>query len=235
MIIGNNPVSSSPSADQTKQTEEQDPFFFMRKTDFLAALASGSSSSSSDSKEEKKEEAQADALLAVNNGAEITAAEYFAQAGGPEVADLLDAPLLLPSAENVQAISAHLSGRLQQLMQEYDIPEMPDEISFSSTDNSLQIPLDYEHGDKLRQALADHPEVEYEIQTLSALSSHYSGIAAGEPFRQEMAEAETGEVDAIIEKYSYLFGEDRHHARISMAFGDDGAVRMLADGNALFS
>ena len=73
-----------------------------------------------------------------------------------------------------------------------------------------------------------------ELRTAGALASHLAGIQAAQPFHQEYEQATSqAEIDAIIDKYSYLFGDNRRHPDIALLFSDQGALTITADSKAI--
>ncbi len=142
-------------------------------------------------------------------------------------------PLLMPSADNITAISEHATGRFQMLMKEYGIPEAPEKITFDN-EGQMQIPLDYPYSDKLRQMMDENPGLERELQTLNALSSHYAEMKKREPFIEEMSKANSQkEIDFIIQKYKHLLNDSDNYSQIAIEFSPSGTIQMTADGQAL--
>lgn len=128
--------------------------------------------------------------------------------------DLFDLDsLLLPSSENLLALQDHLSGILPGFLQRHDIPEMPSEIRYDGAGNPV-FPADYAYADQFRQALKEEPAVAREMSTLNALSSHVAALKALEPFHEAYEQAGSqAEIDAVLEQFSHLLGENRRYPR----------------------
>jgi len=136
--------------------------------------------------------------------------------------NLMDMPLLLPTAHNLEVLSKYSEAKFKDLMSEYDIPSPPATIKFDA-EGQLVLPDDYPYASELKQAFAEHPEVERALSTTSALASHYAGIMEGAAFRDEMSTARSQtDQDRIVQKYSYLFDDNRPAAQIELAFTEDG-------------
>lgn len=138
--------------------------------------------------------------------------------------DLKDFPLLLPTAHNIDTLSKYSEAKFKDLLQQYNIPSPPATIEFDG-EGKLVIPSDYPHAAELREALEDNPGTENALRTTAALASHYAGIMEGAAFRDEMSTARNqADQDRIVQKYSYLFDDNRPQAQIVLAFLDDGSM-----------
>lgn len=157
---------------------------------------------------------------------------YFANDFKPKEGpvNIADVPLLMPTAENISAISAHASKRFQGLLKEYGIPA-PEELSFDR-EGQMVIPEDYAYADTLKQLFEDHPGMEKELQTVNALTSHFVELQKRIPFIEEMSKASSqSEIDFIIQKYQHLLGNNQNYSDISIQFDASGSLQMMADGN----
>ena len=138
--------------------------------------------------------------------------------------NLLDLPLLLPTAHNVDTLSKYSEGKFKDLLSEYNIPSPPTSIEFDA-EGKLVLPKDYPYASELKQAFDEHPEVEKALSTTAALASHYAGIMEGAGFRDEMSTARSqAEQDRSVQKYSYLFDDSRPATQIILAFAEDGSM-----------
>lgn len=151
--------------------------------------------------------------------------EYFSPKGpatGP--VNLLDVPLLLPTAHNVDTLANYSEQKVKVLMEQYDIPTPPATIEFDQQ-GQMVLPPDYAYATQLEQAFKENPQVEEALRTTAALASHYAGIMEAQPFRDEMSTARTqADRDRIVEKYSYLFDDNRPPIHIVLSFLDDGSM-----------
>lgn len=138
--------------------------------------------------------------------------------------DLKDIPLLLPTAHNIDTLSKYSEAKFKDLLQQYNLPSPPATIEFDG-EGKLVMPADYPHAAELREALEENPGTENALRTTAALASHYAGIMEGQAFRDEMSTARSqADQDRIVQKYSYLFDDNRPQAQIVLAFLDDGSM-----------
>lgn len=137
---------------------------------------------------------------------------------------------LAPSAQNIKQISEHVSGRMKNMLFEYNIPKAPATIRFDNEGNMV-LPEDYPYKDEFMEMMEENPGLERELSTLDALTSHYVELQKLAPFHEEMAAAKTqSEIDFIIKKFSHLLNDNRKNSQISMHFDASGNVSMHADG-----
>lgn len=138
--------------------------------------------------------------------------------------NLRDIPLLLPTAHNVDTLSKYSEAKFQNLLEQYNIPEPPTNIEFDS-EGKLVLPSDYPYSAELKQAFAQHPDVENALRTTAALASHYAGMMESAAFHDEMLTARNqADQDRIIQKYAHLFDDDRPAAHIVLSFLEDGSM-----------
>jgi len=154
----------------------------------------------------------------------INLGEYLTPKSQLDLIDLKDVPLLLPTAHNIDTLSKYSEAKFKDLLGQYNIPSPPDTIEFDG-EGKLIMPSDYPHAAELRSALGDNPEIESALRTTAALASHYEGIMEGAAFRDEMSTARSqADQDRIVQKYSYLFNDNRPQAQIVLAFLEDGSM-----------
>ena len=159
--------------------------------------------------------------------------DYFSGMGSGSVDISELPPLLLPSQDNVAALSSHISSAMPGLLAKYNIPSAPDSISYDSQ-GKIQLPDDYLYADQFKQMLADNPGMEKELRTVNALASHLAGMKDSQAFQEEyQAASGQAEIDAVIAKYSYLFSGQRSDRNISLEFSADGRLVVKADGESL--
>lgn len=158
--------------------------------------------------------------------------EYFPDRESGRVS-LLDKPLLLPTPDNIAALSEHSSERFKQVLSEYNIPIAPEKITYNS-EGQMQLPRDYPFQDELKQALEDNPGLGRELHTLNSLTSHYVEMQKSAPFQEEYSNAQSSaEIDSIIEKYSHLFQGGANYSAIALLFSEDGDISLMADEESL--
>lgn len=139
-------------------------------------------------------------------------------------------PLLMPSQQNVDALTAHISKVFPGFLADNNIPLAPKEISYDNQ-GQLQLPADYPYADELRTALNDNPSMARELSTVNALTSHVVEMRKSIPFQEEYAAAASqAEANAVIEKYSHLFWGNRSNDSIALSFSENGTLTMTANG-----
>lgn len=141
--------------------------------------------------------------------------------------------IVLPNAKNVAALSEHASGRVQQLLADFGIPEAPSSITFDQEGN-LILPPDYEHAAAFREALEKTPGLERELRDLNAITSQFVGIQRAFE-KQQQGDAEK-EQQALIEEIKaeaeekFFRVDTGEHAKIALNFDPDGTLNLSADG-----
>ncbi len=142
-------------------------------------------------------------------------------------------PLLLPSPNNIKALAKHISSAMPQFLKQNNIPSAPSTITYD-TEGKMQLPADYPYAAEFKQALDKNPAMERELRTVNALSSHYAEMLKAAPFQKEYAAASsTAEQAAVVQKYSWLFSQNRHYSDIALHFSTNGTLSMTADDQPL--
>lgn len=198
-------------------------------SDYMMALQATAATKSGDTESVSKE--LTFSMDTSKGTAEINLDDYFEpKSVSADSINLLDIPLLLPSAHNVDTLAKYSENKVKELMQQYNIPKPPATIEFDQ-EGQLMLPKDYPYSAQLKHAFNENPQVEEALRTTTALASHYAGIMEAQPFRDEMSTARTqADRDRIVEKYSYLFDDNRPPVHIVLAFLDDGS--MLVGGRS---
>lgn len=129
---------------------------------------------------------------------------YFMPKSG--LINLDEIPLLLPSANNIDALSAHASSKMQAFLATHNIPEGPAKITYDNN-GQIRLPQDYAHADKFNQALTADPAMARVLQTTSALTSSYVGLQA----------AQGG-------------NSTQNYSEIALTIASDGTLSVTADG-----
>jgi len=147
--------------------------------------------------------------------------------------DEIAGQLIVPSAENVKAITAHVNARFKELLKDYSIPQAPEQITYDN-EGRLQLPADYAYGDEVTQALGENPGVARELHDLDALASHFVGLQRSLAFSAEYSQASSqAEADALLAKYSDLFSDGNKNTHIALTFSAEGDLSMMANGNPI--
>ena len=212
-----------PSLFASKQAENKPAEKLNSFADYMDALQATASKRVEDSSETSMKPT---VNMDTNQGSiAMSLDEYFLPkepATGP--INLLDVPLLLPTAHNVDTLANYSEQKVKALMEQYDIPTPPATIEFDQQ-GQMVLPPDYAYAAQLKRAFKENPQVEEALRTTAALASHYAGIMEGQPFRDEMSTARTqADRDRIVEKYSYLFDDNRPPMHIVLSFLDDGSM-----------
>lgn len=147
--------------------------------------------------------------LETNQGKnQIDPTERFSTTGRKGPVDLRKINVLLPTADNIDALAQHSSLRFKQMLSDYNIPEGPNQISYDSGGNTI-IPMDYPYKNELEKALQDNEGLAEELRTVAALASHYVGM--------QQAASNAGS----------KYGPD---SQISLKFTSEGGLSVMVDG-----
>lgn len=139
-------------------------------------------------------------------------------------------PVLLPSAANIKALSTHISERLPQFLSQNNIPAAPSSIDYGD-DGQILLPADYPYSSQFKQALANNPVMELELQTVHGLAATLAEMQKSIPFQQEYAAASTpAETASVIQKYHDLFSPNRSYTKVVLLFSKSGDLSLTADG-----
>lgn len=139
-------------------------------------------------------------------------------------------PLLLPTPNNVAALSRNISSAMPKFLSDNNIPSAPSSIDYDS-EGKIQLPDDYEYADQFKQALENNPAMENKLRTVHALASHVAEMQKITPFQQEYSAASSESArEAVVNKYSYLFSSNKQYTDIALQFSLDGALSLTADG-----
>lgn len=76
-----------------------------------------------------------------------------------EPINLLDVPLLLPTAHNVDTLAKYSEQKVKDLMQQYNIPKSPATIEFGQGGQLVLLPY-YPYSAQLKQAFSENPQAE---------------------------------------------------------------------------
>lgn len=141
--------------------------------------------------------------------------------------------LLMPSSNNIQALSEHISSVFPDFLKSHGIPDAPTKISYDNI-GQIVLPSGYQYAHELKQALSENPAMGNELRTVNALSSHLAALQELEPFHHEFAQAKSDADRAlIIQKYSHLLSNNRTYPEVSLTFSEGGALTVTAGGKAL--
>ena len=157
---------------------------------------------------------------------------YFTPSSGSKsLRDSLP-PLLLPTRNNIAALTSHISDVMPQFLAQNNIPSAPASMTYDNR-GEIQLPADYAYADEFKEALENNPTLERELSTVNALTSHLAGIERAAAFQEEYAAASQAQVDAIVAKYSGLFSGNKQHDDITLQFSPSGSLSLTVNGEAL--
>lgn len=146
---------------------------------------------------------------------------------------LLSIPLLMPTRNNIDALSQHVSAAMPGFLAKHSIPQAPASIAYDAY-GRMQLPADYPYAEQFRAALAETPVLARELSTVNALSSQMTEMAKVLPFDAEYRAARTpAEVEAVIAKYRYILDGQTSASLIALHFDGQGQLSVTADGRAL--
>ena len=146
---------------------------------------------------------------------------------------LLSMPLLMPTQNNIDALSQQVSAKMPGFLAAHGIPEAPASISYDAY-GKIQLPGNYAYAARFREALNDNPVLARQLSTVNALSSQKTEMAKSLPFDAEYRAARTpAEVGAVIAKYRSLLDGHTTPSVIALNFDSQGRLSVTADGKAL--
>ena len=193
--------------------------------------------STSQISEQARNLAQSDSAYLMDTGAgkrHLDLKAYFDVQGVSTPHTLNDVgDLLTPSAHNIQVLEKHISSVFPRFLSDNKIPEAPEKISFDNS-GQLVLPADYQHADKLKQALEENPAMEKLLSSTNALSSHVAALQELQPFHNAFAQANSdAERDEVLAKYRHLISNNHSYPEISLMFNKNGGLTVNADNKAL--
>lgn len=135
--------------------------------------------------------------------------------------------LLLPTASNIQTLSAALSKDLNALFSEAGISTKPP-VEIDVDEKTMDITVKGERPDKEKiSALIDSNEkIKNQIRTLAAISSHAAGMEESLKFQKEYMASSNPE--GVVQKYSALFNSQKVND-LSFLF-DGSSIHTFSNG-----
>lgn len=144
---------------------------------------------------------------------------------------LAENELLLPTASNIQALSAALSHNISTLLTSAGISSTSCDIDVD--ERTMEIAVKGEGSERavIAKAIDGNEEIKKQIRTLAAISSHAAGMADSLKFQKEYA-ASTNP-GSVVSRYAALFGQ---HSVNDVSLHFDGtAVTVLANGKDILT
>lgn len=146
---------------------------------------------------------------------------------------LLSIPLLMPTQNNIDALSRHVSAKMPAFLAAHGIPAAPASISYDAY-GQIQLPGDYAYAAQFRAALTDNPVLARQLSTVNALSSQMTEMNKALKFDAEYRAARSpSEIEAVIAKYRALLDGQTTPSVIALHFDGQGHLSVTADGKAL--
>jgi hypothetical protein len=135
--------------------------------------------------------------------------------------------LILPTAENVAALSDGLQSILDSLFAENGLSKNPPiEINYSYSTNKVEVTGDRSDTAEIASLINSNSEIKEYVRSFLAISGHFVNIQESLKFQQEYMASENPQ--AVADKYAYLFDESRKLKEVSVLYGE--ATALLADG-----
>jgi hypothetical protein len=144
---------------------------------------------------------------------------------------LAENQLLLPTASNIQALSAALSHNMSTLFTSAGISSTSCDIDVDERTMEITVKGDGSERAAIQKVIDGSEEIKNQIRTLAAISSHAAGMADSLKFQKEYAASTNPE--SVVSKYAALFGQ-KATKDISLHF-DGTAVTVLANGKDLLT
>ena len=167
-------------------------------------------------------------VAASNNGTADTA---HLSVQGKSLSEL--PPLMLPTRENVQKLSASLSDDLKNLFAQAGInPNPAVEFDVDSYTGKVSVKGDRPDAQQITELIKKNPDVEMKIHNVAAISSHV--VAMGKAMEADTAyraAQSTAEINNVIAKYASVYSGQTKVTDFSLVF--NGAdIQVNADGAA---
>ena len=132
----------------------QSPSDTMKVNNFANVMSTVETKASAEADENK-----ATAMDTNQGHQKINLDDYFAPRSTSHAhLNIIDIPLLLPTAHNVDTLSKYSEGKFKDLLSEYNIPSPPTSIEFDA-EGKLVLPKDYPYASELKQAFEEQPDV----------------------------------------------------------------------------
>ncbi len=146
---------------------------------------------------------------------------------------LMSIPLLMPTQNNINALSQQVSAKMPGFLAKHGIPEAPASITYDAY-GQIQFPGNYAYAPQFREALADDPVLARQLSTVSALSSQMTEMNKALKFDTEYRAARSpSEIQAVIAKYRTLLDGQTTPSTIALHFDGQNRLTVSADGKPL--
>lgn len=169
--------------------------------------------------------------LDTGHGTQLTNLDQYFTYSGDGAAAL---PALLPTQQNISAISDHAAERVKTVLGEEKIPTAPASIRYDQ-DGKMMVPPDYPHKERLDQTMNKHQGLNTELRTLTSLSGQYAESQKLQPYFDAVSQARSkADLEAANQRHqSLLWSTSNYPSQISLNFSKGGQLSVMADGKAL--
>lgn len=122
-------------------------------------------------------------------------------------------PLILPTRDNVEQISAYMEERLSEAFKRAGIASEP-AVTFSvGSDGSLNVRGDRDDIGEIQDLFDNNPELSQEMSNFMALASQMPHFERALEFQIKYENADSKrEIDALLKEYADLFDGEEHYS-----------------------
>ena len=170
---------------------------------------------------------------ATNSGASC---KVDLSAGGKILSGL--PPLMFPSRENVQKLSASLIKDLKKMFSQAGISSTPPvEFTVDSYTGEVGVKDNRPDAGQIADLIRKNPEIELQIHNIAAMSSHVVGMEKAMEANQAYLAAESqAEIDRVIARYAAVYSQNGPKEVVDFSLRFDGKdVQVNADGELWLS
>ncbi|MBC3876453.1 hypothetical protein H8K38_01395 [Undibacterium sp. FT79W] len=154
---------------------------------------------------------------------ELNIDDYFSASPQKPLAEL--PPLLMPSQQNIDVLSTHISNVFPKFLSDHGISSAPASISYDSMGQAV-FPADYPYTEQLKKALDDTPSMARKLMTVVGMTDAKNALDEGVKFQQEYTNAQSqNALGAVIAKYGSLLSGQSSTSPVSLLFSEDGRMQ----------
>jgi len=136
-------------------------------------------------------------------------------------------PLSMPDMGGLSELTERIGYLLDMMFARNGIPkEPPVEIQYSYTRTEITVTGDREDIDKIQELVNEDGGLKELLRSTLAIASQVINMAESLHFQKEYKDST--DPDAVVDKYAYLFDEERHYHHASFRYGD--SLDILSDG-----
>lgn len=144
--------------------------------------------------------------------------------------DIDMAPLMMPTAHNIDALRQDISSKMGGFLSAAGIPEAPASITYDAY-GKPQFPDDYPYKEQFTKALDDDPAFARELSTVNALAGSAAALSEAGKFSEEYTNAKSAaDVQAVLNRYAHLFDNVPERYDTALNFTSGGALSITVNG-----